>query len=210
MTAPALPVFALALLVAVPACAGVIGHREHDNSNGRTAGVEIPLAPVLGKALTRAGLPEAQALQPCAAGWPVSPLLDHAQARAWVAGQVRAACVVSATETTLANRLTGRVWPSADALQAAADQAARTIDLAAMRRACPRPRLDAITTISGDAVQAQVGQHVAYACGPDGVTIARDGAVFFGGGVIDGRQYRVGLEHGSSDKSSVGGAFLSP
>jgi len=195
-----------------PAQAAVIGHREHDNTSGLTASVEVPLAPVLGQALTRAGLPEAQALQPCSSGWPsvASPIFAPAMACAWVASQVQAACVVSAAETALADHLTGRVWPSAAALQDAADKAARGLDLRRLRGACQAPDAASITPITGDEVKAQIGARLAYSCGPDGVTIARDGATFFGGGVIDGRQYKVGLERGSSNKSSVGGAFLSP
>jgi hypothetical protein len=203
-------ILALTLAAVLPAHAGVIGHREHDNTAGRSASVEIPLAPVLGLALSRAGIPEAQALQPCSAGWPVSPLFNRGQALSWVAGQAQAACVVSAAETAMATRLTGRVWSSAEVLQAAADEVAASLDLRQIRAACPAPNPRSITTVSSDEVKAQIGDRIAYACGPEGVTIARDGATFFGDGAIDGKQYKVGLEHGSSDKSSVGGAFLSP
>ena len=206
---------ALAFMVAValaPAQAGVRSHREQDNTAGRSASVEVPLAPVLGQALSRAGLPEARVLQPCSSGWPsdASPIFAPAMAAAWVSSQVQAACVVSAAETALANRLTGRVWPSAEALQSAADRAARGLDLRRIRSACQAPDVSSITPITGDEVKAQIGSRLAYSCGPEGVSIARDGATFFGGGTIDGRQYKVGLERGSSSKSSVGGAFLSP
>lgn len=204
-------VFALAL-AGTAAQAGVIGHREHDNTAGRTASVEVPLAPVLGQALSRSGLSEAQALRPCASGWPVnaSPIFTPAAAASWVAAQVQAACVVSAAETALADQLTSRVWASAESVQRAADKAARSLDLRRIRAACKAPGVAEIMPISGDEVKAQVGSRLAYSCGPEGVTIARDGATFFGGGVIDGRQYKVGLERGRSDKSSVGGAFLQP
>lgn len=210
MNKGAIMALALASLAAV-ARAGVTGHREHENTAGRTASVEIPLAPVLGRALTRAALPEAAALRPCTSGWPASasPIFSPAVARAWVASQVRAACVVSAAETALADRLTRRVWTSAGALQKAANTAARQLDLLRIHDACAAPAPDAVTVITGDEVKAQIG-NIAYSCGPEGVTIAREGATVFGGGWIDGRQYKVGLAVANSDKSSVGGAFLSP
>jgi hypothetical protein len=97
-----------------------------EHGHGARSTVAVPLAPVLGKALTAAGLPEAASLRPCAAGWPMNPIFQRAEAQAWAARQVQAACVINAAETTLASRLTSRVWPSADALQAAANR----------RRAC--------------------------------------------------------------------------
>lgn len=189
--------------------AGVIGKRDHESSANRSASVDIPLAPVLGRALSRADLPEARALQPCASGWPMDPAAGDA-ALHWVTQQIQAACVVSAAETALADRLTSRVWPNPHALQAAADAAAQRLNLRRIRAACPAPSSGSVVVVYGDEVKAQVGSRIAYSCGPEGVTIARDGATFFGGGAIDGRHYKVGLERGSSDQSSVGGAFLSP
>lgn len=200
---------ALFCQAAAVANAGVIGSHEHDNTTSHSASVEVPLPPVLGQAITGTALPEAAALQPCSKGWPFDPT-DQSRARNWVSSQVQAACVVSAAETELANRLTRQVWPSPDALQAAADKAASALDLRRMRSACKAPDPADVTIVFGDEVKAQIGQRIAYACGPEGVTISRDGATFFGGGLIDGRTYKVGLERGSSDKSSVGGAFLSP
>lgn len=204
-----------AAFAALPALAGTIGSREHahtvEHGHGARSTVAVPLAPVLGKALTAAGLPEAASLRPCAAGWPMNPIFQRAEAQAWAARQVQAACVINAAETTLASRLTSRVWPSADALQAAANRAARLLDLGALRRACPLP--EGVMLISGDQVQAQT-HGMAYACGPEGVTVTRAGATIFGGGVIDGRKYEVSLDQSASgstsDKRSVGGAFLSP
>ena len=203
--------------MAAPVRAGVVGSREHANTtehgHSSTSTVSAPLAPVLGRALVAAGVPEASALQPCVAGWPASPIFARAQALAWAAQQARAACVVNAAETALAGRLTRRTWASPTELQQAADGAARRLDLSSIRRACPLPKPAAVVLVSGDEVQAQIGG-VALACDAQGVTVSREGAVLFGGGTINGREYSVALEQSAggsaSDKSSVGGAFLSP
>lgn len=153
-------------------------------------------------------------MRPCVDGWPVSPIFDAASARQWAAEQVRAACVVNAAETALAGKLTSRTWSSPDALQRAANRAAERIDLRRIRQACPAPDPHSVTPVTGDAVKAQVGDALGLLCDGAGVTISRAGATIFGGGVIDGRQYEVTMEQSAksetSDKSSVGGAFLSP
>lgn len=208
--------FILLALACACAQAGEVGQREHANTtahgHGTRSTVSVPLVPVLGRAL--AGIPEARALQPCANGWPVSPLFDAAAARQWAAGQAQAACVINAAETALAGQLTSRTWKSPDALQRAADEAAKRLDLARIRRACPLPDPQSVTWVSGDTVKAQIGASLGLLCDGEGVTISKNGAVIFGGGVIDGRQYEVAIEQSAkgetSDKSSVGGAFLSP
>jgi hypothetical protein len=92
----------------LPVSAQVMQHRDHKHESGRSssAAVEIPLAPVAGLAISRAGVPESRALQPCTQGWPVSPIFSPGAAQEWVSQQVQAACVVSASETALAGKLT--------------------------------------------------------------------------------------------------------
>jgi hypothetical protein len=188
-------------------------HRDHEHESGRSNGaaVEIPLAPVVGKAISSAGVAESRALQPCTQGWPVSPIFSPGAAQAWVSQQVQAACVISAAETALAGKLTSKVWSSPDAVQYAADRLATGLDYDRMRKACPAPAPSSVTIVYGDLVKAQVGS-VSYECDATGVKISRDGATFFGDGRIDGRDYKVSLERnsGTRDKTSVGGAFLSP
>ncbi|MDD4887873.1 MAG: hypothetical protein PHO64_13280 [Thiomonas sp.] len=206
-----------AVFMAPAALAGTIGSREHNHTTehgyGTRSTVAVPLAPVLGKALTAADLPEAAALRPCAAGWPVSPLFDRSRAQAWAAAMTQAACVVNATETALASTLTRRTWPNPDALQRAAYAAAKRIDLRGIRAACPMPDPETVVPISGDEVAAQIGA-VAVICDAEGVTVTRAGATIFGGGVINGRKYEVSLDQSASgstsNSTSVGGAFLSP
>jgi hypothetical protein len=194
------------------ASAQVVEHRDHEHQSGHSssATVEIPLAPVVNLALSRAGVPEARALQPCTAGWPVSPIFSPDAAQVWVSHQVQAACVMSAAETALAGKLTSKVWPSPEALQKAADGLARGLDYDRLRRACPSPLPASVVITYGDAVKAVVGG-VSYECESTGVKISRDGATFFGDGRIDGRDYKVSMERssGTTDKNSVGGAFLS-
>ena len=192
--------------------AGVIGQRSKESSSGSTSSVEVQLQPILASALAAAQVPEIEALQPCNAGWPYSPIFDSAHAVAWVSEQARAACVVNAAETQLANAITRRTWPNAQAVQAAATALASKLDYRSFRAACPAPNPASVSPItSGDGVKARIDQgelHLALTCDAAGVSITRGGAQLFGQSTIDGRAYSVRLERGNKSSSSVSGAFL--
>ena len=192
--------------------AGVIGQRSKESSSGSTSSVEIQLQPILASALAAAQVPEIEALQPCNAGWPYSPIFDSADAVAWVGEQARAACVVNAAETQLANAITRKTWPDAKAVQAAATALASRLDYQRFRAACPAPNPANVSPItSGEGVKARIDQgelHLALTCDAAGVSITRGGAQLFGQSTIDGRAYSVRLERGHKSSSSVSGAFL--